>query len=154
MSLFGSLFGLSSGSLSGSKSGFVSSLCVLAFALPGLGACSRNADETAAPPQAAATEQREVLPNWRDDRLALGKATYESACASCHDTGEQDAPVTGAREQWEGRSHMWQAVLFNHAKSGYLEMPARGGKTALSDESVEAATEYMLGVTYPELPKD
>jgi len=124
------------------------------LALLGLAACSGGDDDAAVPPQAVPTDQREVLPNWREDRLALGKATYETACASCHDTGNQDAPVTGIREQWEGRSHMWQAVLFNHAKSGWLEMPAKGGKTALSDESVEAATEYMLGVTYPELPKD
>ena len=140
--------------LIGSMFGFRFGLSVCAVALLGLGACSGGGDEAAAPPPAAATGQREVLPNWRDDRLALGKATYESACASCHDTGDQDAPVTGARAQWEGRSHMWQAVLFNHAKSGWLDMPAKGGETALSDESVEAATEYMLGVTYPELPKD
>jgi cytochrome c5 len=46
------------------------------------------------------------------------------------------------------------AVLFKHAKSGYLEMPGKGGHTDLTDESVEAATEYMLGLTYPELLKD
>ena len=142
------------GSLIGSMFRFLSSLSVYALALLGLAACSGGGDDAAAPSQAVPTEQREVLPNWRDDRLALGKATYESACASCHDTGNEDAPVTGVRAQWEGRSQMWQAVLFNHAKSGWLEMPAKGGKTALSDESVEAATEYMLGVTYPELPKD
>jgi hypothetical protein len=34
---------------------------------------------------------------------------------------------------------MWQAVLFNHAKSGYLEMPEKGGAAELSDEAVEAA---------------
>ena len=49
---------------------------------------------------------------------------------------------------------MWQAVLFNHAKSGFLEMPPKGGQPGLPDESVEAATEYMLGITYPELPRD
>jgi cytochrome c5 len=30
---------------------------------------------------------------------------------------------------------MWQAVLFNHAKSGYLEMPGKGGQDELSDEA-------------------
>jgi len=49
---------------------------------------------------------------------------------------------------------MWQAVLFNHAKAGYLDMPGKGGQPELTDESVEAATEYMLGLTFPELPKD
>jgi cytochrome c5 len=49
---------------------------------------------------------------------------------------------------------MWQAVLSKHAKAGYLEMPGKGGQAELSDESVEAATEYMLGLTFPELPQD
>lgn len=140
--------------MSGFISGFMSHRTLWVLALLGLVACSGESGESPAPPPAVEAVQRDVLPTWREDRLALGKATYESACASCHETGGQDAPVTGVREQWEGRSHMWQAVLFNHAKSGYLEMPAKGGQSGLSDESVEAATEYMLGITYPELPKD
>jgi cytochrome c5 len=62
--------------------------------------------------------------------------------------------VTGNRDDWSGRSDMWQAVLFNHAKSGYLDMPGKGGQADLSDEAVEAATEYMLDQTFPELPRD
>jgi cytochrome c5 len=49
---------------------------------------------------------------------------------------------------------MWQAVLFNHAKAGYLDMPEKGGAAELSDEAVEAAAEYMLSLTFPELPTD
>jgi cytochrome c5 len=93
-------------------------------------------------------------PGWREDRLALGKTTYDAACASCHEAGEGGAPRTGRAEDWSERSDLWQAVLFNHAKSGYLEMPGKGGQPELSDESVEAATEYMLGLTFPELPRD
>ena len=97
---------------------------------------------------------RDAIPGWREDRLAQGKATYESACASCHEGGEGGAPRPGRREDWSDRSDMWQAVLFNHAKSGYLAMTGKGGQPELSDESVEAAAEYMLGLTYPELPQD
>mgnify|MGYP000264159802 CR=1 FL=1 len=39
-------------------------------------------------------------------------------------------------------------------KAGYLEMPARGGAPGLTDEDVSAASEYILTVTYPELPVD
>jgi len=126
---------------------------VWVLALLALAACSPAADEprTAAPSTQA---KRDVMPSWREDYLALGKDTYERACASCHDSGEQGAPVTGQREQWEGRSDLWQAVLFEHAKSGYLDMPGKGGQPELTDEAVEAAAEYMLGLTYPELPKD
>jgi cytochrome c5 len=94
------------------------------------------------------------MPGWREDRLALGKATYASACASCHEAGEGGAPRPGRREDWSDRSDMWQAVLFNHAKSGYLQMPGKGGQPELSDAAVEAAAEYMLGLTFPEKPLD
>jgi cytochrome c5 len=123
------------------------------LALLALTACSPAGDEPAAAAPATGAE-REVMPSWREDYLALGKETYERVCASCHESGEQGAPVTGKREQWEGRSDLWQAVLFEHAKSGYLDMPGRGGQPDLSDEAVEAAAEYMLGLTYPELPTD
>jgi cytochrome c5 len=33
-------------------------------------------------------------------------------------------------------------------------MPARGGQTDLSDRAVEAAGEFMLNETFPELPRD
>jgi cytochrome c5 len=99
-------------------------------------------------------EQNEPAPSWRDERRALGEETYRAACASCHDAGEGGAPVTGSRVEWSGRSDMWQAVLFDHAKAGYLDMPGKGGQGGLSDEAVEAATEYMLEQTFPELPKD
>ena len=128
------------------------SLCAIAVA--GLVACSPSGDDGSAASLQSGPVAREVMPTWREDRAALGKATYEAACASCHETGDGGAPITGKRDQWEERSDMWQAVLFKHAKSGYLEMPGKGGHTDLTDESVEAATEYMLGLTYPELLKD
>lgn len=123
-------------------------------ALIGLVACSPGGEDVAAPEPQAQPEPRDVRPTWREDHLALGKETYQLACASCHDSGEQGAPITGNREQWEDRSDMWQAVLSKHAKSGYLDMPGRGGHSELSDASVEAATEYMLVTTFPNRPRD
>ena len=121
-----------------------------------LAACSPKAEEQVAEDQVAEDQvaDREVKQDWRSDRQALGEATYASACASCHEAGEGDAPRTGVREDWSERSDLWQAVLFNHAKAGYLEMPGKGGQPELSDEAVEAAAEYMLGLTFPELPRD
>lgn len=128
-------------------------VCLLLAALLPLAACTDSADETAAGGPDQAT-QRDLQLNWRQDRQALGEATYEDACASCHDSGEGGAPVTGRREDWDDRSRMWQAVLFNHAREGYLTMPEKGGRDELSDEAVEAAAEYMLNLTFPELPQD
>ncbi len=92
--------------------------------------------------------------DWRESRLAQGKEVYEYACAACHDEGLNGAPPIGDREAWSDRSPLWSAVLFEHARTGYLEMPAKGSHEDLSDQQVDAAAEYLLSVTFPELPLD
>jgi len=84
-----------------------------------------------------------------------GKQAYDRACARCHDEGVDGAPKTGDREAWADRSWLWEAVLFEHAKSGYMTMPAKGGEETLDDAIVEMAAEYMLTKTYPDvMPSD
>ncbi len=90
----------------------------------------------------------------REYYLELGRETYERVCASCHEEGKEGAPAKGDRDAWSNRSPLWAAVLLEHAKSGFLKMPARGGNEDLSDRAVEAAGEYMLGETFPELLGD
>ncbi len=104
-------------------------------------------------PGTSAAEDAEIVA-WRERYLALGEDVYTWACAACHDTGEQDAPRIRDRDTWSDRSPLWSAVLLEHAKQGYLEMPAKGGHPYLSDRAVQAAGEYMLGETFPELPRD
>ena len=81
-----------------------------------------------------------------------GMDAYMAQCAGCHETGLQGAPVVGDKAYWESRSKLWQSVLVDHAKTGYLDMPARGGRQDLSDATIQLAVEYMLSLTYPELP--
>lgn len=100
------------------------------------------------------TEKTARAESWREDQLLEGQETYEAACASCHDTGEGGAPVTGDAADWSKRSDLWVAVLSDHASKGYLDMPGKGGREDLSEESVDAAVEYMLQKTFPELPRD
>ncbi len=83
-----------------------------------------------------------------------GEAAYLEYCAGCHETGMFNAPVVGDAAYWEGRSTMWQAVLMEHAREGYYDMPARGSRPDLSDETVNAAVEYMLSITFPDRPPD
>ncbi len=106
---------------------------LLVLGLLSLTACSANRD--AASPMEPST--------------LTGQETYNAACASCHDTGLDGAPVTGNLVDWVDRSPLWQAVLMEHAKEGYLEMPAKGGHPELSDRAVSAAVEYMLTSTFP-----
>lgn len=83
-----------------------------------------------------------------------GEAAYLEHCAGCHETGILGAPREGAPQDWQTRSSLWQAVLMEHAREGFFEMPARGGKTDLPDEVVDAAAEYMLEMTFPDRPRD
>ena len=88
------------------------------------------------------------------ERLEDGRKAYEASCASCHDTGANGAPPTRSPEAWAGRSNLWESVLFEHANNGYLKMPAKGGGDQLKEYDVDAAAEYMLTITHPELPRD
>lgn len=104
-----------------------------------LAACAHNADDATG-----------------DDGGAVvnGEAAYVEHCAGCHETGMLGAPREGEPQDWASRSNLWQAVLMEHAKVGYFNMPARGGKSELPDEVVNAAAEYMLEQTFPNRPVD
>lgn len=84
----------------------------------------------------------------------FGEQAYNEYCAGCHETGMLGAPVVGDTEDWGTRSQLWDAVLLDHAITGYLEMPAKGGRADVPDDVVKAAAEYMLQTTYPDLPQD
>lgn len=103
--------------------------------------------------EAVKAEDAEIVA-WRERYLELGKDVYEWACAACHSEGKDGAPRMGNRDDWSERSPLWSAILVEHAKQGYLDMPAKGGHNYLSDRAVAAAGEYMLGETFPEKPRD
>ena len=86
--------------------------------------------------------------------IISGADAYEQQCAGCHETGMHGAPVVGNQDDWEDRSELWQAVVMAHARNGYLDMPAKGGRPDLPDETIDAAVEYMLKLTYPDMPAD
>lgn len=88
------------------------------------------------------------------ERFKDGKRAYEEACAKCHDSGAGGAPKRGEAGDWSQRSNLWEAVLFEHADKGYMEMPARGGSSDLSEYAVGAAAEYLLTESHPETMPD
>jgi cytochrome c5 len=116
-------------------------IALLVFALA-LIACGHT--DQSPPPQ----------PQQSDNLWLTGKLAYENICADCHEEGVDDAPRTGDRDAWDGRSRLWAAVLTEHAKKGYGYMPARGGTDSLSDADINKAAEYMLTLTYPEAHRD
>jgi cytochrome c5 len=86
--------------------------------------------------------------------ITTGQDAYEIVCSTCHADGKDGAPRTDHPEDWDGRSTLWQAILIEHAKRGYMDMPAKGGDGTLSDEVVAAAAEYMLERTQAGIPSD
>jgi cytochrome c5 len=115
---------------------------MLRFLLPAvvlITACSETADDRDAAPA------RELL---------TGQAAYEEVCSDCHDEGKDGAPAVGDRDAWADRSSLWTAVLEEHAKNGYLDMPAKGGEPGLTDQEVSAAAAYMMSLTHPDRPPE
>jgi cytochrome c5 len=103
---------------------------------------------------ACAHSGEEVTADATAGKANNGETAYLEHCAGCHETGMLGAPREGQPADWEGRSKLWQGVLMEHAKTGYFDMPAKGGKTHLPDAVVDAAAEYMLEKTFPNRPKD
>lgn len=77
-----------------------------------------------------------------------GKAVYDKACATCHDSGIAGAPKVGDTEAWKDRIAKGMPTLVKHSINGFQGdagmMPAKGGFSNLSDEEVEEAVEYMV----------
>lgn len=77
-----------------------------------------------------------------------GETIHKSFCASCHTTGIAGAPVTGDADAWRGRLQQGKENLVKHAIEGYHGamgyMPPKGGNSALTDEEVDAAVEFMI----------
>lgn len=79
--------------------------------------------------------------------ILTGEEAYTS-CAACHGAGIAGAPLFGDKALWSDRIAKGIETLYSNAIQGFQGqagyMPAKGGNTALSDESVKAAVDYMV----------
>ena len=77
-----------------------------------------------------------------------GEATYKAACDSCHGSGLAGAPKLGNAEAWSKRLEKGNDLLIIHALEGYAGndgyMPAKGGRTDLTDEAVTNAVLFIV----------
>ncbi|MEE9309540.1 MAG: c-type cytochrome [Cocleimonas sp.] len=76
--------------------------------------------------------------------IADGEATYKDACAVCHTAGIAGAPKLGDKEAWTARIATGNDALYEVALKGKGAMPAKGGRTELSDDDVKAVVDYMV----------
>ena len=97
----------------------------------------------AAPAEAAPTQVAAAAPGAAAGK-ADGKATFDGTCTVCHTTGAAGAPKFGDKAAWAPRIAQGKAALYHSALNGKNAMPPKGGNTALSDEAVKAAVDYMV----------
>lgn len=94
--------------------------------------------------QAAAEAAASEAPQVAFDGSTDGGMIYSRVCAACHDTGAAGAPRNVADELGARLAEKGRDTLLTHAIEGFNAMPARGGRSDLSDEQVAASVDYML----------
>ena len=111
---------------------------------------AKNLPATAEPapaPAAAAEQTASAAPAGGAAPAAAeptdGKGVFEKTCTVCHSTGAAGAPKFGDRAAWAPRIAQGKATLYDHALHGKGAMPPKGGNTALTDDAVKAAVDYM-----------
>lgn len=79
-----------------------------------------------------------------------GNEVYEGACKACHGAGLAGAPKAGDAGAWAPRIAKGKAMLYDHALKGFSGqagvMPAKGGRTDLSDDLIKQAVDHMLAL--------
>lgn len=110
------------------------------------GACQREEPVAEKPTKspAASPQAREMAAGPAVTGLPEGELVYQDACASCHDTGIEGAPVTGNQDAWAERLIKGRQALVENTLRGIGNMPPRGGVPGLSDAEIAAAVDYMI----------
>jgi cytochrome c oxidase subunit 2 len=105
------------------------------------------AEGAAAPAQTAAAQQAgQPAPAGAPaapGKAADGKTTFDTVCTACHGTGLAGAPKFGDKAAWAPRIAQGKNALYASALKGKGAMPPKGGNTALADDAVKAAVDYM-----------
>lgn len=95
---------------------------------------------------AAAIEQAAAIgseePAVAFDGSLDAEMIYNAVCGICHATGTAGAPVPGT-DLMAQRTAKGMDALMTSALNGLNAMPARGGRSDLSDEQVQAVVEFM-----------
>jgi len=77
-----------------------------------------------------------------------GETVYKTVCQVCHGTGVMGAPKYGDKAGWKNRISKGMATLEKNSIEGFRGkkgiMPAKGGRSSLSDGEVKAAVAYMV----------
>ena len=80
--------------------------------------------------------------NNEDEKV--GEQIVNSVCVACHSQAINGAPIIGNKTMWSKRLSKGEDTLIQSAINGFELMPAKGGRTDLSDEDIAAAVRYMI----------
>ncbi|QFY43436.1 c-type cytochrome [Candidatus Methylospira mobilis] len=97
-----------------------------------------------APPTAQQKNSSAPLASGYRPDIRHGAKIYTAYCSACHDKGTNGAPQLDDAEEWDERADAWPADIDRHVKSGFLSMPARGGRSELSDADISDTIYYIL----------
>lgn len=78
------------------------------------------------------------------DALVQGETLYKQNCKVCHAQGINGAPILGNKKMWGTRVDKGADVLAANAIAGVGLMPAKGGKTHLTDAEIRLVVDYYL----------
>jgi len=121
----------------------VTLLAVLLAAGMSLPACQQQ-EPTEKTADVATPQAREMAAGPAKTGLPEGQLVYQDACASCHETGIQGAPITGRSDAWADLLIKGPEKLVQNTLQGIGNMPPRGGVPGLSDAEIAAAVKYMI----------
>ena len=74
----------------------------------------------------------------------VGSQVVNTVCVVCHGQAINGAPIIGNKKMWSKRLLKGEEQLIQHAIEGFELMPAKGGRTTLTDEEVASAVHYMI----------
>lgn len=89
-----------------------------------------------------------LLPMPNNSTANVGEQIYNTTCFGCHGTGVAGAPKIGDHKAWAPRIETSLPTLYAHSINGFKgssgTMPPKGGNSALSDDDVKSAVDYMI----------
>ena len=95
---------------------------------------------------AACSDDTSVEKTSKQAQVAESEAEllYRKNCKVCHAQGINGAPILGNKKMWQPRLQKGVDALVNNAINGVGLMPAKGGKTHLSDEQIRSIVEFYI----------
>ncbi len=72
------------------------------------------------------------------------EGVYQSVCHTCHGTGVLESPRIDDAAEWTKRLAAGIDTVYQKAIQGVGNMPAKGGRTDLSDQNFKKIVDYML----------